>query len=58
MSYAPPMHLQPVYRGYGMGPGSLPVSEHAGDRLLNLPIGPHLEAGMVEAVVAAVRAAL
>jgi UDP-2-acetamido-2-deoxy-ribo-hexuluronate aminotransferase len=52
------MHLQPVYRGYGMGPGSLPVSEHAGDRLLNLPIGPHLEAGMVEAVVAAVRAAL
>jgi dTDP-3-amino-3,4,6-trideoxy-alpha-D-glucose transaminase len=58
MSYAPPMHLQPVYRGYGMGPGSLPVSEHAGDRLLNLPIGPHLEAGMVEEVVAAVRAAL
>lgn len=58
MSYAPPMHLQPVYRGYGMGPGSLPVSEHAAERLLNLPIGPHLEDGMVEEVVAAVLAAI
>jgi dTDP-4-amino-4,6-dideoxygalactose transaminase len=58
MSYAPPMNLQPVYRGYGMGPGSLPVSEEAAGRLLNLPIGPHLKDGMVEEVVAALLAAL
>jgi dTDP-4-amino-4,6-dideoxygalactose transaminase len=58
MSYAPPMHLQPVYRPYGLGPGTLPVSEHAAERLLNLPIGPHLEPGMVEEVCTAVLAAL
>ncbi len=53
LSYAPPMHLQPVYAGKGQGPGSFPVSERSGERLLGLPIGPHLEDAELEAVAAA-----
>jgi len=61
LSYAPPMHLQPVYAGKGLGRGSFPVAERSGDRLLGLPIGPHLDdsevAEVAEALAAAVRMA-
>jgi dTDP-3-amino-3,4,6-trideoxy-alpha-D-glucose transaminase len=42
LHYAPPLHLQPVYRALGRGPGSFPVTEAAARRLVSLPVGPHL----------------
>jgi dTDP-4-amino-4,6-dideoxygalactose transaminase len=42
LSYAPPLHLQPVYGAKGHREGAFPVSERSGQRLLGLPIGPHL----------------
>jgi dTDP-4-amino-4,6-dideoxygalactose transaminase len=42
MTYAPPMHLQPVFADMGLGRGTLPRSERFCDRLLGLPIGPQL----------------
>jgi dTDP-4-amino-4,6-dideoxygalactose transaminase len=58
LSYAPPMHLQPVYAAKGYGPGAFPVTERSAARLLGLPIGPHLEDEQIDAVIDAVRAAL
>jgi dTDP-4-amino-4,6-dideoxygalactose transaminase len=57
LSYAPPMHLQPVYAWKGIAAGSLPVTERSCERLLGLPIGPHLEKSEVEEVADALRAA-
>ncbi len=36
--YPLPMHLQPAYRHFGEGPGSLPVSERLAECVLCLPI--------------------
>lgn len=57
LSYAPPMHLQPVYAAKGFAPGAFPVTERSAARLLGLPIGPHLEDAQVDAVIDAVRSA-
>jgi dTDP-4-amino-4,6-dideoxygalactose transaminase len=40
--YSPPVHLQTVYRGLRLGPGSFPVSEAHAARILGLPIYPGL----------------
>lgn len=56
--YAPPMHQQPVYAYLDKPYGSLPVTEAFCDRLLGVPIGPHLELPDIEEVAAAVRSAL
>jgi dTDP-3-amino-3,4,6-trideoxy-alpha-D-glucose transaminase len=58
LSYAPPMHLQPVYAATGIGPGSLPVSERSGARLLGLPIGPHLDDEQIMTIAAGLRGAV
>ncbi|MBM6581862.1 DegT/DnrJ/EryC1/StrS family aminotransferase [Microvirga sp. BT689] len=50
LSYAPPMHLQPVYADLNLGRGSFPVSERICDRLIGLPIGPHLDLEQIDAV--------
>ncbi len=57
LSYAPPMHLQPVYARKGFAAGSFPVTERSGTRLLGLPIGPHLEDAEIAEVADALRAA-
>jgi dTDP-4-amino-4,6-dideoxygalactose transaminase len=54
LSYAPPMHLQPVYAGLGYRPGDFPAAERSCARLIGLPIGPHLELGAIAEVAAAV----
>ena len=41
--YPVPMHLQPAYREYGEGPGSLPVSERLSRQVLCLPMHPDLD---------------
>ena len=40
--YPMPMHLQPAYRGYGDGPGSLPASEKLAAHVLSLPMHPDM----------------
>lgn len=40
--YSPPLHLQPVYKHLGHGPGAFPVAERLADELLCLPIYPGL----------------
>jgi dTDP-4-amino-4,6-dideoxygalactose transaminase len=56
--YAPPLHLQPVYRELGFGPGSFPVAERSAERLLSLPIRPDLRGAQVGHVVATLRQAV
>jgi dTDP-4-amino-4,6-dideoxygalactose transaminase len=50
--YVPPLHLQPVYRDLGYGPGSLPVTERAAEELLCLPVYPELSSTALERVAA------
>lgn len=39
--YPLPMHLQPAYRAWGSGEGSLPVSEELSGKVLSLPMNPY-----------------
>jgi dTDP-4-amino-4,6-dideoxygalactose transaminase len=48
-----PLHLSPVGRSLGYGPGDCPVTESASGRLLRLPIYPSLSADGQSAVIAA-----
>ena len=56
--YPSPLHLQPAFRDYGGGPGSLPVSEELSRRILSLPIYPDLDEATVDRISDAVVAAL
>ena len=56
--YPSPLHLQPAFRDYGGGPGSLPVSEELSRRILSLPIYPDLDEATVDRVSEAAIAAL
>lgn len=40
--YPTPIHLTGAYRGLGLGPGAFPVAEAAGDRIVSLPLFPHI----------------
>lgn len=51
--YPVPVHLTGAYEHLGLGRGAFPVSESVADRLLSLPIHPHLTAQQQERVVAA-----
>jgi dTDP-4-amino-4,6-dideoxygalactose transaminase len=55
--YPSPIHLQPAYGYLGWRRGSLPVTEHAVEEILSLPMHPHITEPEVEAVCASVRAA-
>ncbi|MFB3134464.1 MAG: DegT/DnrJ/EryC1/StrS family aminotransferase [Rhodospirillales bacterium] len=50
--------MQPAFRDYGGGPGSLPVSEELSGRILSLPIYPDLDEATVDRISEAVIAAL
>lgn len=54
--YTPPIHLQPVYRRLGLGPGSFPVAEALAQDLLCLPMHPGLTGEEVDRVAAALAA--
>lgn len=56
--YIPPVHLQPVYRHLGLGPGSFPVAEALAQTLLCLPIYPGMPPEQVDAVVSSIREGL
>ena len=51
LSYAPPMHLQPVYHFMKKGENRYPVAERSCSRLFGLPIGPHIDDNQAEHVV-------
>ncbi len=53
--YPVPLHLQPLYKGLGISPGSLPESERAALEVLSLPIGPQLTEDQAHQVTAAIR---
>ena len=53
--YPVPMHLQPAYRAYGEGPGSLPVSERLSQRVLCLPMHADLDEPTAVRIARAVR---
>jgi dTDP-4-amino-4,6-dideoxygalactose transaminase len=40
--YNPPLHLQPAYRRFDLGPGSFPVAESTAARMLALPVFPEI----------------
>ena len=56
--YPTPPHLQPAYAELAIARGQLPIAERIHEEVLSLPMGPHLSDDDVDAVIAAVRAAL
>ena len=55
--YPLPMHLQPAYRKYGGGEGSLPAAEALSKTVLSLPMHPYLTESEIDQVSNAVIAA-
>ena len=49
--YPTPVHLTAAYAGLGFGAGAFPVAEAAADRILSLPMFPHLTAEQQAVVV-------
>jgi dTDP-4-amino-4,6-dideoxygalactose transaminase len=56
--YPLPMHLQPAYRKYGDGEGSLPAAEALSKSVLSLPMHPYLTESEIDQVSNAVIAAV
>lgn len=56
--YPTPIHLTGAYAHLGHGRGAFPVAEAAADRILSLPLYPHLTAAQQERVVEALAAAV
>jgi dTDP-4-amino-4,6-dideoxygalactose transaminase len=56
--YPVSVHLQPAYRHYGRGEGSLPVTERTAQEILSLPMYPELTEAELAAVTKALRAFL
>lgn len=56
--YPVPLHLQPVFAGLKLGPGSLPAAEAAAARVISLPMHPYLSEAQQEEVVAALHDAV
>lgn len=56
--YPRPMHLQPAYRAFGGGEGSLKVSEELCQRIVSLPMHPYLDEPTIDRIASAVRRAV
>lgn len=56
--YPFPVHLTKAYADLGLARGSFPVAEAAADRILSLPLYPHITADQQAQVVAALAGAL
>jgi len=52
--YPRPMHLQPAYRAYGGGEGSLNVSEDICHRIVSLPMHAYLDEATIDRIADAV----
>jgi dTDP-4-amino-4,6-dideoxygalactose transaminase len=53
--YAVPVHKQPLYVGLGYGRVSMPVTEHAADHVLSLPVHPGLSDEDLDRIIESVR---
>lgn len=53
--YPIPPHLQQAYAPAGWAKGQFPLAERMGEQVLSLPMGPHLDAKQVTAVIQAVK---
>jgi dTDP-4-amino-4,6-dideoxygalactose transaminase len=53
--YPVPMHRQPPYADFPVGPGGLPVSEAKAETVLALPMHPYLAADAQDRIIEAVR---
>ena len=47
-----PIHLQPLYRGLGFGPGTCPHAERYGERAMSIPLFPAMSHAEQDRVVA------
>jgi dTDP-4-amino-4,6-dideoxygalactose transaminase len=56
--YPVPVHLQPAYRGLGLGKGSFPISEACASDCLSLPLFPHMTPAQIQTVVQELKLAL
>ncbi len=56
--YPAPMHLQPAYRAWGEGEGSLPISEALCGRIFSLPMHAYMRDEAADRVIEGVRAAV
>lgn len=56
--YPDPLHLTGAFADRGSGPGSFPVAEAAGARVLSLPLYPQIRPDQQDRVVAALRRAI
>ena len=56
--YPRPMHHQTAYREFGLGEGSLPISENTSETILSLPMHPYLSDRAINAVCETVLAAV
>ena len=56
--YPLPLHLQPAFANLGHGKGSFPLSEHAAERVISLPMHPYLSEQDQKTVAAAVKEAV
>jgi dTDP-4-amino-4,6-dideoxygalactose transaminase len=50
LHYPVPLHLQEAFRFLEQGPGSFPVTEQVAERLVSLPMFPHLTSDQVDYV--------
>jgi UDP-2-acetamido-2-deoxy-ribo-hexuluronate aminotransferase len=53
--YPVPLHMQPVFANLGLGAGSFPVSEAAGQRVISLPMHPYLTEEQQARVISALK---
>ena len=56
--YPVPVHLQPPFRMYGYGPGDFPVAEASAERIISLPLYPHITRDQQRMVADTLRDAL
>jgi dTDP-4-amino-4,6-dideoxygalactose transaminase len=56
--YPVPVHLQPAFRSLGYAQGDFPVAEAAAERMLSLPIHPHITPDQQQLVAKELRSAL
>lgn len=53
--YPVPIHFHTPYAKFGAGRGSLPVTEQVSERVVNLPVHPHLSDEQVHHVISSVK---
>ncbi|HBB55966.1 MAG TPA: aminotransferase DegT [Hyphomonadaceae bacterium] len=54
--YPAPLHRSPAFAHYGQGPGGLPHTDHAAERVLSLPMHAYLSATDQNAIIEAIDA--